>query len=171
MPGKDVFPIKRKVIFQLAMLVCWRKKPVKLAMPCLFSCFFSQVRFNASDKEPAKCLSVQSFELQPAKELVGAESGGFLDFLDDFLGSCWLIFIWGFNGFGDCVFIFQGLKGPSWWCGLVMEKTRDASECAFQVNRSKKSQLQYVYIHICNMYYCSDVYIYMNIFTYIYIST
>eukprot|EP00434_Breviolum_minutum_P001103 symbB.v1.2.000965.t1/scaffold39.1/size394969/9 len=30
-----------------------------------------QVRFNASDKEPAKCLSVQSFELQPAKELVG----------------------------------------------------------------------------------------------------
>lgn len=51
---------------------------MRLTLPCLF---FSQVRFNASDKEPAKCLSVQSFELQPAKELVGAESGGFLDCL------------------------------------------------------------------------------------------
>ena len=60
-----------------------------------------------------------------------------------------MIFVWGFNGFGDRVCIFLGLKGPSWWSGLVMEKTHDASECTFQVNRSKKSQLQYVYIHIC----------------------
>ena len=31
--------------------------------------------------------------------------------------------------FGDFVFIFLGLKGPSLWCALVMEKTHDASEC------------------------------------------
>ena len=91
LPGKDVFPFisnKKKVIFQLATLVCWRVTPCETGFALLFGSFGenSQVRFNASDKEPAKCLSVQSFELQPAKELVGAESGGFLGFLNDYLG-------------------------------------------------------------------------------------
>ena len=55
------------------------------------------MRFNASDKEPAKCLSVQSFEIQPAKELVGAESGGIFFLI--FVGSMLTDFVEGLSWF------------------------------------------------------------------------